>query len=184
MVIDHYACVEYLTKYAAKSEPRSPILRQAFNSVVQSSGADNNPHKTIKRVVMKTLGERNYAAQETMHHLLSLKLHSSTYSVIPICLNGSRKVHTNVSEDDDTCTDYLHLDVYANRHQYNKSSEVMNMNFVQFATKYKFQTNTQKLVPLPQNVVPRIFSTYSSNPKGEHFASYCKYQLFRDRMLR
>ena len=33
VVIDHYACVEYLTKYAAKSEPRSPLLKQAFNSV-------------------------------------------------------------------------------------------------------------------------------------------------------
>ena len=26
VVIDHYACVEYLTKYAAEGEPRSPIL--------------------------------------------------------------------------------------------------------------------------------------------------------------
>ncbi len=34
VVIDHYACVEYLTKYAAKGEPRSPMLKQAFNSIV------------------------------------------------------------------------------------------------------------------------------------------------------
>ncbi len=30
VVIDHYACVEYLTKYAAKGEPRSPMLKQAY----------------------------------------------------------------------------------------------------------------------------------------------------------
>ncbi len=27
VVIDHYACVEYLIKYAAKGEPRSPMLK-------------------------------------------------------------------------------------------------------------------------------------------------------------
>ena len=35
-MIDRYACVEYLTKYAAKGETRSPILKQAFNSIVQN----------------------------------------------------------------------------------------------------------------------------------------------------
>ena len=28
-------------------------------------------------------------------------------------------------------------------------------------------------------MVPRIFPTYSSNPKGPNFAQYCKYQLLR-----
>ena len=76
IVIDHYACVEYLTKYAAKGEPRSPIVKQAFNSIVQNVDNNGDPHRAIMKVVMKTLGERDYTAQETMHHLLSLKLHS------------------------------------------------------------------------------------------------------------
>lgn len=93
----------------------SPLLRQAFNSVVQTVDNSSDPHKAIKKV-MKTLGERDYAAQETIHHLLSLKLHSSTFSVIPLSLDGSRKVRTNLSnEDGDTCTDNSLLDVYANR---------------------------------------------------------------------
>jgi hypothetical protein len=67
--------------------------------------------------------------------------------------------------------------VYANREQYDSSPEIMNLNFVQFATKYKV-VNT-KLTELPDNVIPRIFPTYSSNPKGPNFALYCKYQLLR-----
>ena len=77
VVIDHYACVEYLSKYAAKGEPRSPLLKQTFTSIIQNMDTTSDPHKAIKKVVMKTLGERDYAAQETMHHLMSLKLHSS-----------------------------------------------------------------------------------------------------------
>lgn len=84
---------------------------------------------------MKTLGERDYAAQETMHHLLSLKLHSSSFNVIPVSLNGSRRVRTNVGE---WCTSNPLLDVYmyANREQYDDSPEVMNMNFQQFPTTF------------------------------------------------
>jgi hypothetical protein len=106
VVIDHYGCVEYLTKYAAKGEPRSPILKQAFISIVQNVGNNTDPHIAIKKVVMKTLGERDYAAQETMHHLLSIKLHSSSFTVIPVSLNGSRRVHDNASiGHGDSCTD-------------------------------------------------------------------------------
>ena len=178
VVIDHYACVEYLTKYAAKGEPRSPMLKQAFNYIVQNYIVDNNsdPRRVIKKIVMKTLGERDYAAQETMHHLLSVKLHSSSFEVISVSLNG--RVCDNASiEDGDSCTDNSLLDVYANRQQYDSSHDIMNMNFVQFATKYKVVNN--ELTKLPENVVPRIFPTYSSNPKGPNFGLYCKYQLLR-----
>ena len=135
VIIDHYACVEYLTKYAAKSEPRSLILKQAFNTIVQGVATTSNSHKAIRKVVMKCLGERDYAAQETSHHLLSLKLHSSSFNVIPISLNGSRKVNTNrylSNNGDDNCTNNSLLDVYANRHEFDNSPCVVNMNFVQF----------------------------------------------------
>ena len=67
-------------------------------------------------------------------------------------------------EEGESCTDYSLLDVYANREQYHSSPNVLNMNFVQFAT---------------ENIIPRIFPTYSPNPKGQNFGLYCKYQLLR-----
>ncbi|CAB4014021.1 Hypothetical predicted protein [Paramuricea clavata] len=130
VVIDHYACVEYLTKYAAKGEPRSPILKQAFNSIVQNVDSNTDPRRVIKKVVMKSLGERDYAAQETMHHLLSLKLHSSFFKVMPVSLNGSRRVRDTASIDEgESCTDYSLLDAYANREQYENSPNIINMDF-------------------------------------------------------
>ena len=92
VVIDHYACVEYLTKYAATGEPRSHVLKQAFNTIVKNVDSRTDSSRVIKKVFMKSLGERDYTAQETMHHLLSLKLHSSSFKVIPVSLNGSRRV--------------------------------------------------------------------------------------------
>lgn len=178
MVIEHYACVEYLTNYVAKGEPRSSLLKQTFNSIIQNMDATSDPHKAIKKVVMKTLGERDSAAQETMHHLLSLKLHSSSFNVIPVSLDGSRRTWINLSEDSsDSCTNNSLLDVYAHREQYYRSADTVNLNFVQFATKFKLVNG--KLTQLPANVIPRIFPTYSCNPIGPNFALYCKHHLSR-----
>ena len=145
---------------------------------MQNVDSTTDPRRAIKRVVMKFLGERDYAAQETMHHLLSLKLHSSSFKVMPVSLNGSHRVcDTATIEEGDCCTDYSLLDVYTNREQYDCSPNVINMNFVQFATIYKVINN--ELTKLPENIIPRIFPTYSPNPKGPNFGLYCKYQLLR-----
>ena len=71
IIIDHHACVEYLSKYAAKGEPRSPMLKDTFNSIINYD--DSFPStKVIKRLMMKSIGERDFDALETMHLLLSL----------------------------------------------------------------------------------------------------------------
>ena len=61
------------TKYAAKGEPRPSMLTQAFNSIVQNLDSNSDPRRAFKKVVMKSLGERDYAAQETMHHYIVFK---------------------------------------------------------------------------------------------------------------
>jgi hypothetical protein len=149
------------------------------SSIVRNVDVNSDPHKAIKKVVMKTLGERDYSAQEVMHHLFSLKLHSSSFNVVPVSLNGSRRVHTNHSVDNGniSCTSNSPLDVYANRQDYDSSPETMNLNFVQFTTKYK--EDDGNLTKVPDNAIPRIFPTYSSNPKGPNFPNYCKYQSLR-----
>ena len=98
MVIDYHACVEYLSKYASKGEPRSHVLKHVFSSIVRNCTKDTNPTKLIKKVIMKSLGQRDYSAQEVMHHLLSLKLVSSSLKVIPVSLNGSRRVKLKFSK--------------------------------------------------------------------------------------
>lgn len=113
VIIDHHACIEYLAKYAAKGEPRSPQLKDTFNSIIQNSGCETNPQKMIKKVMMKTLGERDFSSQETMHLLLSLKLHSTTFIVIPVSLIGSRRVQTYANKNHETCTTDSFLDIYA-----------------------------------------------------------------------
>ena len=67
--------------------------------------------------------------------------------------------------------------MYVNRAQYDSPRINTAKLIVQFAT--QFEVVDKKLTKLPDNVVPRIFPTYSSNPKGPNFAQYCKCQLLR-----
>lgn len=58
IIIDHHACVEYLAKYAAKGEPKSQQLKDTFSAVIKTSSFENDTKKVIKKLMMKTLGER------------------------------------------------------------------------------------------------------------------------------
>lgn len=49
VVIDHYACVEYLTKNAAKGEPSTPILKAVFTKIVNNAPSNCNPHRVFKK---------------------------------------------------------------------------------------------------------------------------------------
>lgn len=177
VVIDYHACVEYLSKYASKGEPRSQLLKHVFSSIVRNCTKDTNPTKLIKKVIMKSLGQRDYSAQEVMHHLLSLKLVSSSFKVVPVSLNGSRRVKNNPKDGDCVTNDSL-LDTYAKRKQYAKTfPNILSLNFITFATKYKIVNN--KVSNQSENVIPRTFPVFSSSSRGPNFGLYCKYQLLK-----
>ena len=167
VIIDYHACVEYLSKYAAKSELRSTILNDALTGVVYSKDPISDTANAVKRVMIKTLGEHDYGAQETMHLLLSLKLHSSTFH--------AKKTTAKKSE---YCTKDSLLDFYAKRKVFqNSHPNILDLNVVNFATQFKVVN--KKLQSQPKNAVAGTFPNYSQNPKSKTYGLYCKYQLLK-----
>ena len=64
-----------------------------------------------------------------MRHLMSLKLVSSFFNVIPINLDGSHRIKTNTFDGSITTNDLL-LDVYANREKYAETiPNIIVLNF-------------------------------------------------------
>ena len=61
------------------------------------SRPSDDAKKVIRQLMIKSLGEHDFSAQETMHHLFSLKTHTSSFTVIPVCLDGSRRIRTDAS---------------------------------------------------------------------------------------
>ena len=173
LVVDYQVCVEYLAKYAGKSETRSHLLKNTFSAIVQNCQSTADTTTMIKKTVMKTLGQRDFSAQEKMHQFVR-----SSFIVLPVNLNGSRRLKLSDPPDEIVTTDSL-LDTYAERdkHQAGLKCNLSNMNFLEFATKYKLVSG--KLVTQPKNLIPRVFPTYSSSIKSPNFGLYCKYQLLR-----
>lgn len=175
-VIDYHVCVENLAKYAAKTESRSNLLKHVFRTIGSNSLDTATAGSTciVKKTAMKALGQCDFSSQETMHHLLSLDFLSTSFKVISANPNGSRQV--DLTKTLDYATKISLLDVYATRQQYQttQTGNLKDMNFTIFASKYNLVNN--KLTNQPKNVVPRVFLTYSSSPKGPHFGLYCKYQ--------
>ena len=129
------------------------MLTSTFNSVINSAHCKLEPQKAMKKIIMKTVGQKDFSAQESMHCLLlSLKLYSTTFTVLPVSLNGFRRIKSNVANTSLPCTDDSLLDIYAKRGKFqNDFPDVHNLNF----------------------------ANYSPNPKGENYSFYCKYQLLK-----
>ncbi len=178
LITSFHDCVEYITKYAAKGEPRSNSFKETFAAVAKTVTDNPSCERILKKIVIKTLGQRDFSAQETMHHLLTLKLVSSTFKVFPVSLNGCRRVCKTLATEDEEITRESLLDHYANRTKFvNHQEQILTMNFDQFATNFK--VCKKKLLQQDQNTIPKFFPQFSSNQHSDKYGLYCKYQLIR-----
>ena len=91
VVIDYHSCLEYIAKYASKAEKISSVAKEAFTSVLCESSNQNNGKGTLRKLMMKAVGQRDTSIH-VMHHILSIKLVSFSFQVTTTSLDGSRKV--------------------------------------------------------------------------------------------
>ena len=181
LILDHHACIEYLAKYASKGENMSSVVRDAFVSVVNKLTDESDPKVAVRKLLikmMKAVGERDMSMQEVMHQILSLKLFSSSFNVITVSLDGSRKCKV---ENNVLTTEPSTLDYYAERMNYCPQSEVefLNMNFIGFVSNYTIVKD--ELRKHKSQVIVRTIPNYSANPNGINYAKFCKYQLIKYR---
>ena len=172
LIIDYHACVEYLAKYASKAEKMSDITKDSFTSIVSTMDDQTDSKSVIKKLMMKGVGCRDMGIQEVMHNILSLKLCSSSFQVITVSLEGSRKFRV---QNDEVTTEMSYLDCYANRRHL--KPECANLNLLNFCANYSIVN--EKVCKRKKKVIVKTFPSFSGNPKGKNYGLYCKYQLIR-----
>ena len=174
-IVDYKACLEYLSKYASKSEKLSDVARDAFVSIIGNSNKTNTTRSIIQKLMIKAAGERDFSVQEVMHNILSLKMISSSYQVVNTSVEGTRKI--NICEDG-VETDRSTVDQYANCENLKGcNSDILASNFVQFVANYTVHKDEIKKRKKP--VIVRAFPCLYSNPKSVHYPTFCKYQLLK-----
>ena len=122
--------------------------------------------------MMKAVGQRDMSAQEVMHQLLSLKLFSSSYQVVTVSLNDSRKFDI---KGNNLKVERSLLDDYAEQQSFAEIDPIiLKLNFTQFASQYFVKDSSLK-----KPVIVRTFPTYSSSSQNRSYGLFCKYQLLR-----
>ena len=72
--VSRHKVIEYCAKYATKSEPRSQPMKVIFAKIERSLKDDNTSLKAVQNLLINSVGERDYSAQETCHLLLQLPM--------------------------------------------------------------------------------------------------------------
>ena len=114
-IVSRNRVLNYIAKYAAKSEPRSKGLKAVYGNVLKTLKSDGSSLKMVQKLMISSVGERDYSAQETCHLLLGLPIYMASRNFVILSLDGSRQVDNNQEEGTAVVTLASQLDHYRSR---------------------------------------------------------------------
>ncbi|XP_052132647.1 uncharacterized protein LOC113216172 isoform X1 [Frankliniella occidentalis] len=72
--------LRYIAKYTAKGEKQSVTCRELVGAILDDAGDEDSARSVIQKLLIKTVSERDYSAQEVCHILTGQPLHMSSRS--------------------------------------------------------------------------------------------------------
>ena len=179
-IVDIEDCVRYMTKYTAKAETKSQTAKEIYKTCVSKLSQTSQVCNVIRSAMIKSIGERDFSAQETAHMLLGLPLYSCTYTFVTVILDEMKTVEIQRSLSQTKMSTKLSIvEYYAQRTQYTSTDKaVKEMSLLQYSSHFYVHVNGSVKERKTQ-VIVRTYPSYSSNPKGKHYPQYCKYQLIK-----
>ena len=98
-VVSRNKVLQYVAKYATKSEPRSKALRAVYDSIMQSLDDSGTSLQMVHKLLINSVRERDYSAQETCHLLLQLPMFRASRDFVILSLDGSHELSDRLDED-------------------------------------------------------------------------------------
>jgi len=90
------AVINYISKYASKGEHASDAFSDILQRLLRRSPDETPASTLVRKLLVSSVAERNYSAQEVMHLLMGWPLYHSSRSVILVSL---REEWQRVGED-------------------------------------------------------------------------------------
>ena len=176
-VISKQKVIEYCAKYATKTECRSQPLREVFERIVNSLKDGNTSLTAVQKLLMNSVGERDYSAQETCHLLLQLPMFNASREFVVLSLDGSRMVEQNFHRllDEQPATTLTILDHYMQRPS---NSAFNDITLLDFARNYSMP---KQLLTEPtcrrKQVIVVIRPYYPPDCDGPNYEQFCQQKL-------
>ena len=172
--VSRHIVIESCAKYATKSEPRSQPRKEIFAKIVRSLKDDNTSLKAVQKLLINSVGERDYSAQQTCHLLLQLPMVKASRDFIVLSLDGSRSVEDQLNEGQ-LATALSILDHYIARPT---TPWFRDMKLLHFAQQH---TMPKELGSDPsrrrKDVVVIVHPYFSPEPNGPNYEQYCRQKL-------
>jgi len=112
-LVSRQKVVEYCAKYATKCEPHSQTMQETFHIIVNGLKEGSSSVTAVQKLLINSIGEHDFSAQETCHLLLQLPMFKASRDFVVLTLDGSCLLH-NV-QDGQISTVPSILDHYINR---------------------------------------------------------------------
>ena len=105
-IVSRGRVINYIAKYATKAEPRSKGLKSVYKTVLKTLDDDSNALKVTQKLLINSVGERDYSAQETSHLLLQLPMYRASRDFVYLSLDDSRELADKLVDDGRCCLLY------------------------------------------------------------------------------
>ena len=173
-VVSRRRVINYVAKYATKSEPHSKSLKTVYSTIMKSLKDDDKSLKVVQKILINSVGERDYSAQETCHLLLQLPMYHASRDFVILSLDGSREVDNKLDEEKVVTID-SYLDHYC---AHPAMTEFQELTILQFVEWYRFSKRIgDNLVHRKKEVVVIVRPYCSPNPEGPKYDQYCRQKL-------
>lgn len=158
---------------ATKSEPRSQTVKEVFQGIVRTLKDGNTSLTAVQKLLINSVGQRDYSSQETCHILLQLPMYKASRSFVVLCLDGSCAVELDIEAHAATAPSIL--DYYL---ACSFNSVFSNVTILTFARSY---TIPKELSGEPtkrrKDVVIIVRPYISPNCNGPNYEQYCLQKL-------
>ena len=180
-IVSRQRVLQYCTKYVTKSEPQSQSLKELFTSIVRGLKEGNSSLKAVQKLLINTVGERDYSAQETCHLVLQLPMLKGSRDFVILSLDGFRAIEDRL-EEGQRATALSIVDHYMASPN---SPHFNNMTLLEFARQYSMpkslgagQTHQNRRIV----VIPRPY--VSPDPGSDKYEQYCRQSLMQHKYFR
>ena len=97
-IVSRRKVIEYCTKYLTKSEPRSQALKDIFTNIGCSIKDGNRSLTAVQKLLINSVGERDYSAQEMCHLLLQIPMFKDSRDFFVFSLDRSKAVEDHLQQ--------------------------------------------------------------------------------------
>ena len=190
IVLDEEQAIKYLVKYASKAEKSSSNLNSLLGDLTRHTSTTGSPTNSgqlpattegsalMRRIAIRSIGNRDKSKQEVMHSLLQEAMYHSDFDYVYIHLDkdSTREINRGATGDEPPCFPNI-FDFYAQREE-----AEWQLSFVNYARKYECKKGS--LSTRAKRTVVMTYPLRNSDPSSVMYYQYCKYFLVKHKRWR